>query len=82
MCLLGIRRTDVDVVMLAGRCTLLEQSDGSPGVCLRRTSLAYPAPIVDVENLVQPLRGCFTQLQFGSPIKPSKLIDGPNADNC
>jgi hypothetical protein len=51
-------------------------------VCFRRRSLADSAPIVDVENLVQPLRGCFTQLQFGSPIEPSKLIDGPNADNC
>jgi hypothetical protein len=51
-------------------------------VCLRRASLADPAPIVDVEDLVQPFRGCFIQLQFGSPIEPGKLIDGPNADNC
>src|SRR5215212_683380 len=54
----------------------------SPGVCLRRASLADPAPIVDVEDVVQPFRSCFIQIQFGSPIEPGKLIDGPNADNC
>jgi hypothetical protein len=43
--------------------------------------LADSAPIVDVENLVQPLPGCVIELQFGSPIEPSELIDGPNADD-
>src|SRR5215217_1038894 len=53
----------------------------SPGVCLRRAALADSAPIVDVENLVQPLQGCAIELQFGSPIEPSELIDSPNADD-
>ena len=43
--------------------------------------MADSAPVVDVENLVQPLRGCVIELQFGSAIQPSELIDGPNADD-
>ena len=48
---------------------------------LRRTTLANSAPVVDVEDLVQPLRGCVIELEFSSPIEPGELIDGPNADD-
>src|SRR6187200_1566446 len=56
-------------------------SSSSPGVGLGRTTLADSAPVVDVEDLVQPLQGRVIELQFGSAIQPSELIDGPNADD-
>ena len=45
------------------------------------TPWADSAPFVDVEDLVQPLRGCVIEFEFGSPIEPGELINGPNADD-